>query len=118
MLNYSVAELRFDITLFGIITDTDCKDRTKNNIIKAFLLLFFHFSSNLLFVISFQGSLSRKTVLESLSLKDIQLIYFRVNNIRSMKIIYYFCKVYVTISQYKRNRTIHHHLDNKLLSIL
>ena len=24
-----------------------------------------------------------------------------------MKIIYYFCKVYVTISQYKRNRTIH-----------
>jgi len=62
----------FDLTIFGIITDTDCKDRAKKNTVKAFLLLFLRFSSKLLFVISFQGLLSLKTVLESSSIKDIQ----------------------------------------------
>jgi len=35
----------FDLTMFGIISDTDCKDRAKRNTIKAFLLLFLRFSS-------------------------------------------------------------------------
>ena len=39
--------------MFGIITDTDYKDRAKKNTVKAILLLFLRFSSKKLVGISF-----------------------------------------------------------------